>query len=252
MQLLTSSYGAWRPEHGLPVVCSLTVPRSLPEAKTWPRCWPLTPRWSYFHAPADEFGRAFAAQLGQYGPQRIAERLAEIASTGPADRLVLLCHERHPASPQDCHRLAFSRWWTERTGQPVTELDGCATEPGQPGPAVKALSIKQPWAWAVVTGLKDVENRGYRTRHRGRLLVHASKRDDRDGFAFMAARGIQVPDDLPRGAIVGSVVLTGVVDDSPSPWAEAGQQHWLLEDPEPWPRPAAARGDLGVWDYQPS
>ena len=36
-----------------------------------------------------------------------------------------------------------------------------------------ALSVRQPWAWLIVSGLKDVENRPRRTHYRGSLLIHA-------------------------------------------------------------------------------
>lgn len=40
---------------------------------------------------------------------------------------------------------------------------------------IKALSLRQPWAEAVVRGLKRWETRSWRTHHRGRLLIHAAK-----------------------------------------------------------------------------
>ena len=40
---------------------------------------------------------------------------------------------------------------------------------------MKALSIKQPWAWLIVNGYKDIENRTWKTNYRGTFLVHASK-----------------------------------------------------------------------------
>jgi hypothetical protein len=43
---------------------------------------------------------------------------------------------------------------------------------GQPS-AVKALTMRQPWAWATIYGGKDVENRRRRTAYRGPLLIHA-------------------------------------------------------------------------------
>lgn len=49
----------------------------------------------------------------------------------------------------------------------------------------KALSLRQPWAWAVVHGYKDVENRSWSTKHRGPLLIHASKQLDPEGFRFL-------------------------------------------------------------------
>jgi len=55
---------------------------------------------------------------------------------------------------------------------------------------------------------------------------------------------------VPRGVVLGSVVLVDVVDDdSTSPWAVPGQKHWLLTDPDPWPEPLPAKGDLGLWDW---
>jgi len=38
----TSSYRAFRPDMGTPVVTSLGLPRWRPEAQDWPRCWLIT------------------------------------------------------------------------------------------------------------------------------------------------------------------------------------------------------------------
>ncbi|GAA3417649.1 hypothetical protein [Streptosporangium vulgare] len=51
---------------------------------------------------------------------------------------------------------------------------------------IKALSIKQPWAWAisrraVTYAGKDVENRTWTTEYRGLLAIHASLTWDRAG-----------------------------------------------------------------------
>ena len=43
--------------------------------------------------------------------------------------------------------------------------------------AAKALSVNQPWAWAIVNGYKPVENRVWPTKFRGPVLIHASKRE---------------------------------------------------------------------------
>ena len=40
---------------------------------------------------------------------------------------------------------------------------------------VVALSIRQPWAWLIVNGYKDIENRNWKTNFRGKILVHAAK-----------------------------------------------------------------------------
>jgi hypothetical protein len=39
---------------------------------------------------------------------------------------------------------------------------------------MKHLSIKNPWAYLIVSGMKDVENRTWRTPYRGTLIIHAT------------------------------------------------------------------------------
>src|SRR5580765_3071606 len=41
---------------------------------------------------------------------------------------------------------------------------------------MKALSIRQPWAWLIVNGHKPVENRSWPTKYTGKLLIHAGQR----------------------------------------------------------------------------
>jgi hypothetical protein len=43
---------------------------------------------------------------------------------------------------------------------------------------MKELSIRQPWAWLIIAGHKDVENRSWTTTYRGPLLIHAARRPD--------------------------------------------------------------------------
>ena len=46
---------------------------------------------------------------------------------------------------------------------------------------MRALSLRQPWPWAILTLGKDVENRTWKTNFRGRVMLHASKKYDHDG-----------------------------------------------------------------------
>jgi hypothetical protein len=43
---------------------------------------------------------------------------------------------------------------------------------------IPCLSVRQPWADLIVTGIKDVENRRWPTDFRGKLLIHAPKTVD--------------------------------------------------------------------------
>lgn len=93
---------------------------------------------------------------------------------------------------------------------------------------MKALSVRQPWAWALFHG-KPVENRDwqYPPKYRGPLAIHASKTFDQEGYSWIVrnskALGIDLnlmpgPHSFPRGGIIGVVDLVYVVTDHPSPW----------------------------------
>lgn len=93
---------------------------------------------------------------------------------------------------------------------------------------VVALSVKQPWAWLLVRGLKDVENRSWATRFRGRVLIHASKGMTRKYYEEVqdflrcnrALMGIGLPhfEELKRGGIIGEVTIVDCVRKGSSPW----------------------------------
>jgi len=82
--------------------------------------------------------------------------------------------------------------------------------------------------------------------------VHSPCTVDQAVVEHLRRRGHPVPTDLPTGAVLGTVTVTGCVRDATSPWAEPGQWHWLLADPRPWPEPVPCRGRLGLVPCHPS
>ena len=50
--------------------------------------------------------------------------------------------------------------------------------PGDERWLAKAISIKQPWAYLIASGTKDVENRTWKTNFRGRVLIHVGAKVD--------------------------------------------------------------------------
>jgi hypothetical protein len=109
----------------------------------------------------------------------------------------------------------------------------------------KALTVKQPWASLIMAGLKDVENRTWKTNFRGTLIIHAGSGVARDA---MLEHGHLVGA-YPAGAIIGTVDLVDCITGSPSPWAMDGHWHWILANPKPC-APVAHAGALSFW--QPS
>ena len=95
----------------------------------------------------------------------------------------------------------------------------------------RILSIHQPWAWLIVNGYKDIENRSWNTSYRGPLLIHAGKAIDRAALASVRLRFPQIvlPLFFETGGIVGSATLADVVTHSASPWF-VGPYGFVLED----------------------
>jgi hypothetical protein len=61
--------------------------------------------------------REYLPQLEAAGVETIRAQLEE---KGPADTMILLCHEE---PGQFCHRRLFARRWEEHTGQKIPELE---------------------------------------------------------------------------------------------------------------------------------
>jgi hypothetical protein len=119
----TCSFAAYQPGMGAGVRITLGVPRQLPPGRwRWPYLAELAPRSHYFRAGPEKFAARYVAQLDRLADD-IETKLGWLAERydGP---LVLCCFERRVSGPNDCHRRRWADWWTERTGQPVPELDG--------------------------------------------------------------------------------------------------------------------------------
>lgn len=125
---------------------------------------------------------------------------------------------------------------------------------------MKALSIRQPWAWLIVNGHKDVENRTWSTGFRGDFLVHAGKvmtaAEYADVCRFLHGdpRLEHLLDVLPRagdlelGGIVGSAHLIETDVYIGSPWY-MGAIGFRLREGKPLPfRPL--KGALGFFEVE--
>lgn len=114
---------------------------------------------------------------------------------------------------------------------------------------MKALSIRQPWAWLILQGGKDIENRTWKTNLRGRVLIHASKgmtRADYETAEMHAPLPLFEKLQTKCGGIVGSVEIVDCVQQSESPWF-FGPHGFVLRDPEPLPF-IPLKGALGFFE----
>jgi hypothetical protein len=113
---------------------------------------------------------------------------------------------------------------------------------------MKALSVQQPWAWAIIHAGKCIENRDWRTHHRGWIAIHASA-TVRKGERM--PRGVRAPreEELIPGAIIGVVRIVDVVEWSRSKWFDPRSKFgWVLERPRAFRKPIACSGALSLWD----
>lgn len=123
---------------------------------------------------------------------------------------------------------------------------------------MKALSIRQPWAWLIVNGYKDVENRTWSTNVRGSVLIHAAKgmtdAEHDEALAFIRSKHsisnlasiVPKQHELERGGIVGVATLVSCSQNYPSPWF-TGPYGFGLQLARPLPfRPM--RGSLGFFE----
>jgi hypothetical protein len=122
---------------------------------------------------------------------------------------------------------------------------------------MKALSIRQPWAWLIVHAGKDIENREWRHGYRGEFLIHAAKgmtRDDYDDALDFAdevtGSRVRVPafEELERGGIVGVARLVDVLSPKGQRygWHVPGQFGFVLRDVRPLPF-LPCKGALNFW-----
>jgi hypothetical protein len=136
-----------------------------------------------------------------------------------------------------------------------------------------ALSIKQPWAWLIAKGYKDIENRNWfigRKVASGavnftvklpiRIYIHAGKTFDLDSLQELIDGDFGNLTDEQReylnrneltletmcGAIIGEVDITACVTESNSPWFE-GKYGFTLKNPVLYPVPIPCRGQLGFF-----
>lgn len=116
-----------------------------------------------------------------------------------------------------------------------------------------ALSVRQPWASLIAWGLKHVEIRSWNSNYRGRLFIHAGRTIDSLALQRFAL------ENLPTGALIGTVDLTEVERFTETRWDELAELHldhgmfpdncyaWHLSNPIPFDEPIPYSGERGLF-----
>ncbi len=140
---------------------------------------------------------------------------------------------------------------------------------------MKAISIKQPWASLIIEGVKDIENRTWKTSYRGTVLIHSSSKPINNfvdiGQFLTVYQMIEAFENEfklgPLSAILGTVDIVDCVINHPSIWAEKTEAtidfnlkpltatykpiyNWVLANPVKFENPILnVKGKLSFWDY---
>ena len=119
-----------------------------------------------------------------------------------------------------------------------------------------ALSVQQPWASLICSGIKDIENRTWQTDYRGRLYIVASRKNAarrlengefpaiwRTAINELQERGL-FPDysELPQSAVIGYVdVIDCTGEKVDSIWSmgthQEGNINWILRNAHTFEQP---------------
>lgn len=133
---------------------------------------------------------------------------------------------------------------------------------------MKALSIKPPYAFLIAKGIKDIENRTWRTHFRGKIYIHASAKIVDVEFSILQTANLYTENIWYPGvgfstemkvvsAIIGEVEIVDCVQNHHSVWAETsikGEKpiwNWVLANPVLYEKPILnVKGKLSFWEFE--
>ena len=125
---------------------------------------------------------------------------------------------------------------------------------------MKALTIKEPWASLIINGYKEYEFRSWKTKYRGKILIHAGMTLEKEN----AKRFQEYNLEYYKGAIIGEATITDcILVDTKfneelrkiNPLVYARSNHvetyaWKLENIKKYDKPIYIKGKLGLWNYE--
>ena len=142
---------------------------------------------------------------------------------------------------------------------------------------IEVITLYQPWASLAAFEEKGFETRGWGTKHRGPLAIHAGNKIDYEACkqprikAALEKHGIKDPDQLPTGCIIAITQLfdcVQMVESKESKYGvkvpgyklsdqeydfgfyEPGRYAWILANVRRPKEPIPARGRQRIWKFE--
>ncbi len=123
---------------------------------------------------------------------------------------------------------------------------------------MKVLSIREPYASLILSGVKKIETRSWKTNYRGELYIHASLGKSSPSPEVMKLVLYTNPGYiLCKAKLVDCIYMTNeyveqMKKDNPTEYLcgdyQEGRYAWVLDDVEPV-QPILVKGHLGIWNY---
>ena len=124
---------------------------------------------------------------------------------------------------------------------------------------MKVLSIKEPWASLIINGYKEYEFRSWKTKYRGKILIHTSKRMDKKNIERFKCYGLE----YKCGAIIGEAELidcikvdekfrNNLINENSTVYSKSiyvEKYAWHLTNIKKYDKPIEISGHLGLWEY---
>lgn len=125
---------------------------------------------------------------------------------------------------------------------------------------MKALSIKNPWASLIINGYKEYEFRTWKTKYRGKILIHSSLGIEKNVLNKFKDYSL----DYNNGYIIGEATLSDCIlvtdefyhellniDSTVYKLSTHEMKYaWKLENIIKYENPIKVKGNLGLWNYE--
>lgn len=131
---------------------------------------------------------------------------------------------------------------------------------------MKVISLLEPWASLIKENVKCIETRSWKTKYRGELYIHASKKKitKKNYIEYKEQLDLLEDTDFKYGYIIAKCKLVDckymdedLIEEVKKNYKEyisgnysVGRYAWILEDIKMLETPIEVNGQLGIWTYE--
>jgi len=129
---------------------------------------------------------------------------------------------------------------------------------------MKVISLLEPFASLIKEDVKRIETRSWKTKYRGEIYIHASKKSisKKDEVInklvdYLEDKDFKYGAIIAKGKLVDCIYMDEafllIIDknkiEKECGHYEVGRYAWVLEDVEVLDEPIYVNGQLGIWNY---